>query len=146
MKETKAKGNKGLTKIFEQFDLKIKEQEDILFGWNLYYQGICLFHKHDKATVDLTRTHYENTKRRMTDAISQAQKLLEKAKKYPDKHSLLKRFEFPSIGGIPILDYGTKLAKALAEAYGEIFLGRPKSKLLTKEEDQQLIRKASEKI
>jgi len=135
----------GIDKI-QQFKSKVKEHENILFGWNLYYQGICLFYKHDEATIDLTRTHYENIKERMTSAIGRARELLEEIEKDSDRHLLIEKFEFPSISGISVLDYGTKLAKALAEAYEEIFSERPKSRPLTKEEDQQLIRKASEKI
>lgn len=132
--------------LIKEFESKIKEYEDILFGMNLYYQGICFTWGFNKEIIEFNRIHYKSIEERMTTAINKAKQLLEEARRSPDKLSLLQWFEFPPIKEHPVLDEGTKLAKALAEAYREIFPERPRNKPLTEEESQHLKIAASKKI
>jgi len=133
----------------QEFESKIKEYEDVLFGINLYYQGILLTWKSipliGKGIVKSNRMNYKSIEERMTTAINKAKRLLEAVGQSPNKLLLLQQFSFPPITG-PGLSAKTKLVKALAEAYKEIFPGRPRSKPLTKEESQYLKIVASQKI
>lgn len=132
--------------LIKEFKSKIKEYEDVLFGMNLYYQGICFTWRHNKEIIEFNRRHYKDIEKRMTTAINKAKQLLEEAKQGSDKLPLIQQFEFPPIKGHPALDEGTKLAKALAKAYKEIFPDRPRNKPLTEKESWRLKIVASKKI
>jgi hypothetical protein len=132
--------------LIQEFEGKIKEHEDILFGMNLYYQGICFVWKHDKEIIELNRKHYKDIEKRMTTAIDKSKQLLGEAKQNFDKLQFIQQFKFPLTKGDTILNEGTKLAKALVKTYEEIFPDRPKTKLLTEEESLRLKVVASEKI
>ena len=129
-----------------EFESKIKEYEDVLFGLNLFIQGIHYLWEYNKTIVDTNQQHYESAKKRMEEVISSAKKLLEETKKSFVGISLLQQFPFPPIKGHPILDEGTKRYKALTQAYNELFPNRPKNKPLTKEENRKLTEVVINKI
>ena len=130
----------------KSFEKRITEYENILFGMNLYYQGICFTWENNKEIIELNSVHYKDIEKRIATAVNNAKQLLESIKKDSDNLLLIQQFEFPPVGGNPILDEGTKLAKALIEAYEEIFPGRPRTNHLTREESQRLKTAAIEKI
>ncbi len=133
----------------QEFESKIKEYENVLFGMNLYYQGILLTWESipliGKGIVKSNRMSYKSIEERMTTAINKSKRLLEEVRQSPNKLPLLQHFSFPPITG-PGLSAKTKLVKALVEAYREIFSERPRNKPITKEESQYLKVVASQKI
>jgi uncharacterized phage infection (PIP) family protein YhgE len=133
-------------KIINDFKLKIREYEDILFGMNLFIQGVSFMWEHNKEIVDLNQQHYNNAKERMDKAINEAKNLVEKVKECSDNISLLQEFQFPPIKGNPVLDQGTERFKVLSQAYNELFPNRPKNKPFTREEHKQLTEVAMNKM
>ena len=127
--------------LIQEFESKIKEYEDILFGMNLYYQGVVLTWKSipliGKIIANSNYKSYKNIEKRMTVAIQHARQLLKRVEQSSEDPSSLQRFKFPPIMGLG-LSQQTKIVKALAETYKQEFPGRPKNKPLTKEESKIL--------
>ncbi len=132
--------------LIQKFEIKIKEYENVLFGMNLYIQGMYFMWGHKEEIIKLNQQHYEEAKERMEKSINEAKKTLETVKQHSDKISLLQEFKFPPTEGHPMLDEGTKRYKVLCQAYDELFLNRPKDKPLTKEENSRLLEVAINKM
>jgi len=130
----------------EEFREKIQEYENVLFGINLFMQGISFVWGQNEEIAKLNRQHYEEARDRMEKAISEAKKLLEEAEHRPRAPFALYEFQFPPITGHPMLDEGTKRFKALSQSYDELFHDRPKNEPLTEEEYMQLYKMAANKI
>ncbi|MDO9465540.1 MAG: hypothetical protein Q7J67_09630 [bacterium] len=120
----------------EEFESAIKERQELLFGYYLYYKGIKFLHSagfHDNTTMDSTNFHYSQIKERNTKSVLEAKELLAMVKRGEKDVTHLSEFVFPPIHG-PGLDEMTGRAKALVRAYERVFPGRPSDRELTEEE------------
>ena len=122
----------------EEFEKAIKEREDLLFGYELYYQGIKQLYEHDKDIMQKTNFHYSQMKERNKNAVIEAKHLLNEIRSRSKSINDLSYFTFPPIHG-PGLDEMTKRATLLVEAYEKVFPDRPREKELTEHEHQILI-------
>ncbi len=125
----------------DSFRQRINEEEDLLFGITLFYQGIIQMWAADEATLKVNRESYERTSKRMDEAIRRARELLNEVQENPNKLSLLKQFDFP-----PTIDEMAKRSRILIEVYDELFPGRPREKPLNQEQNIQLMEVASNRL
>jgi len=126
----------------EAFEKAIKQREGLLFGYNLYYQGIKYLYGHDKHIMERTNFHYNQIKERNESAVLQAKNLLNEIRNGSKSINDLLNFTFPPIYG-PNLDEMTKRATLLVEAYEKVFPNRPKERELTEDEHHILINEVS---
>lgn len=122
----------------ETFEAKIKEQEDQLFGIQLFMIGIRKTWGFDKRLIDMNERAYKSTLERGRLSIAKAKQLLEEVKQDPNKINLLDKFRFLPIRGGTFLDGMTKRAQFLVKAYEELFPNRPRETPLTEEEHNLL--------
>jgi len=123
------------------FKRRIEEQENLLFGISLFYQGTIQMWAADEAIVKINRESYERTSKRMKEALMKARELLFEIQENPNKSNLLQQFEFP-----PTIDEVAKRSRILVEAYEELFAGRPREKPLNQEENIKLMEIASNRL
>jgi len=135
--------NKGET--VRNFENTIKEYEDQLFGIQLFMEGIKVLYQHDKATMKMTKHHYQNTMERGEIAISQAKELLDKVKSGTINATELEMFQFPPIHG-PGLDEMTQRTTLLINSYNKLFPDRPRNTPLSHEEHTRLMQEVINKI
>ncbi len=128
-------------KEIDLFIKRIEEQEDLLFGTSLFYQGILQMYSADEYIMKMNRESYESILKRGNKAIEIAKHLLDKVQKDTSKLYLLQEFEFP-----PTIEEISIRSKILIEAYDELFPGRPREKPLTEKENMQLIEIASNRL
>ena len=128
-------------KEIDLFIKRIEEQEDLLFGTSLFYQGILQMYSADEYIMKMNRESYESILKRGNKAIERAKHLLDKVQKNPSKLYLLQEFEFP-----PAIEEISIRSKILIEAYDELFPSRPREKPLTEKENLQLIEIASNRL
>jgi hypothetical protein len=104
-----------------RFRAEIERQEDQLFGIQLYFQGVVLFHSHDPETVRLTQKHYGEIVERGRTALHDAQILLSQVNIGAKPEEELDNFAFPPIEGQPGLDAMTRRASVLVDCYKGLF-------------------------
>lgn len=137
----KKKNYQNKDETIRNFENTIKEHEDQLFGIRLFMEGIKVLYQHDKASMEMTKYHYQNTMERGETAISQAKELLDKVKSGTISATELETFQFPPIHG-PGLDEMTQRATLLVNAYNKLFPNRPRNRPLSTEEHTQLRQEA----
>jgi len=125
----------------DSFKERINNQEDLLFGITLFYQGIVQMWVADEAMLEMNRESYEQTSKRMNEAIKRAKHLLDQVQENSSKLSLLQEFEFP-----PTIEEMAKRSKILIEAYDDLFSGRPRETPLSEKENLQLMKVVSNRL
>lgn len=130
----------------KSFKQRIKNQEEQLFGIDLYFQGMSVVWAGYKEILKMNKHHYENIKNRGREYINRAEQLIKVVEENTSKISLFKEFEFPPIEGNSILDQVTERAKILRESYYEMFPGRSKDKPLNESEMQLLNEEAMKRF
>jgi hypothetical protein len=122
-----------------RFEEDLHIQRDQLFGITLFLQCVELMYAGQPETLEMNRQSFQNIKERAESSISAAESLLQLVKADPGKVKELRRFQFPPIGGHPMLDQMTQRAQILVETYERLFPGRSRSDPLTREELESLM-------
>ena len=147
------KGEMGILRRENKFDKMVKKfeetiniHEDQLFGLKLYLDGIKLMYKNNPEILNANIKSFQNIRERSENAIKEAKQLLAEIRKNPEQRRMLKKFRFPAISGHPMLNQMTKRAQILVEIYNKLFPKRPRTIPLSKQEQYQLMIKASKRI
>jgi hypothetical protein len=136
----------GEGKIIRRFEKDLQMQRDQLFGITLFSEGVELMYAAQPEILEMNRQSFQNVKEKTESSISAAQSLLELVKADKGKIKELRRFRFLPISGYPMLDQMTRRTKILVDTYERLFPGRSRSKPLTREELESLMRTAADQL
>lgn len=128
-----------------EFESKIGEYENHLFGMALFSEGVQIMWGWDKNVADISAFHSQRVISREEEAVGRAKRLLEYVKKSPHTVAILGQFEFPPIHGHPVVEELAERAKILVDTYDQLFPGRPRGKPLTEDEKYLLLETAAGK-
>lgn len=125
------------------FETLIAEQEELLYGFALYFEGLSLLHAGQDAVLETHRKQFRNLIQAGSAEIQRARELLEEARANPMKLSMVEQFAFHLGDGHPD-PAGLRIkAKALVTAYGSLFPGRPREQALDSADTMKLLAAAS---
>lgn len=125
------------------FESLIAEQEELLYGFALYFEGLSLLHAGQDAVLETHRKQFRNLIQAGSAEIQRARDLLEEARANPMKQSMVEQFAFHLGDGHPDPAGLRDKAKALVAAYGSLFPGRPREQALDSAETMKLLAAAS---
>ena len=125
---------------------EIARQEDLLYGFALFFEGVSFLYAGQEAVILTYRKQLRNLIQANRQAIDQAQALLAQAEKDPAKERLLDHIKFSPGQGHPQPDEICKRARILVEAYNECFPDRPRSDPFSEHEIVQLLNAAADKM
>ncbi|MFC1571286.1 hypothetical protein ACFL31_01890 [Candidatus Margulisiibacteriota bacterium] len=126
-----------------QFEAKIKEYEEHLFGIRLYMKGIRALYSKNEQILKSHESHFKNVVERLEKTILDAKNLSKRIEEQSGDINELDEFKFPPIHG-PLLDKLTQRAKHLAKVYDELFPNRPIDKPLRTDELKKIMEAAAE--
>lgn len=125
------------------FEKTIAEQEELLYGFALFFEGLTLLHAGQDAVLETHRKQFRNLIQTGSAEIQRARELLEEVRGNPIKISMVEQFAFHLGEGHPDPAGLRAKAKALVAAYGTLFPGRPREQALTGADTMKLLAAAS---
>jgi len=125
------------------FETLIAEQEELLYGFALYFEGLTLLHAGQDAVLETHRKQFRNLIQAGSAEIQRARELLEEARANPMKLTMVEQFAFHLGDGHPDPAGLRVKAKALVTAYGALFPGRPREQALDSADTMKLLAAAS---
>lgn len=128
------------------FEKEIANQENILYGIALFFEGISAICRDSPESVEAQQAQFRKIIQTSQDAITRARTLLEQVKKNPAEAGRLAQFQFAPCEGHPRPGEMIKRARILARAYQEVFPNRPRDKAFTETEIFRLMEAAGEKL
>ena len=130
----------------DEFETKIKDYKDDLFGITLFYQGTKLLQPPSLLKMADFEEHYKSIMDRGKTIINKAEEILSEVR---TTHHIEKfrEIKFPPLAKDmpPIIDNIPRL-KLLIETYAELFPGRDRKIPLTERENMLLMNKVIEKF
>jgi len=143
-------GDKYLSSAIKNFEIKINEYKDDLFGITLFYEQCKLLYPSSLLEGVNFEKHYSNIIRRSEDFFKKAGTIFEEVK-ITRNFDKLKEIEFPPLEK-DMMAYGGVLSsnmprlKLLTQTYGELFPGRDKRIPLTEKEHRLIMDKVMDKF
>lgn len=130
----------------DEFETKIKDYKDDLFGITLFYQGTKLLQPPSLLKMVDFEEHYKSILDRGKTIINKAEEILSEVR---TTHHIEKfrEIKFPPLAKDmpPIIDNIPRL-KLLIETYAELFPGRDRKIPLTEQENMLIMNKVIEKF
>jgi len=130
----------------DEFETKIKDYKDDLFGITLFYQGTKLLQPPSLLKMADFEAHYKSIMDRGKTIINKAEEILSEVR---TTHHIEKfrEIKFPPLSKDmpPIIDNIPRL-KLLIETYAELFPGRDRKIPLTERENMLIMNKVIEKF
>jgi len=120
----------------------IKRMEDAIYGVALFFEGLSLLHAGQPAMIETFQKQFRNVIQADSDALKQAEALVEAVKRDPTQAAQLSRFTVVPCKGHSNPREMERRAHVLVEAYGRLFPGRPRSREFTEEETFSLTEEA----
>ncbi|MFO7870277.1 MAG: hypothetical protein R6V03_02460 [Kiritimatiellia bacterium] len=127
----------------DEFERRIKLQEELMYGVALFFEGISKLQAGQDAVLETHRKQCRNIIQAGKVISQRARLLLRQVKQDRQKTHLLDEFEFSPFRGHPNPEEMEKRARILVDTYNRIFPDRPRSKEFTPEETFQLMEEAS---
>jgi hypothetical protein len=131
--------------LIRAFERQIRNQEDILYGVALLFEGIAFLYAGQEALIETHRKQLRNIIQIGRQAIDQAIKLLEQVRRDTTRTDLLKEYAFSPCKGHPQPEELRRRAEILVQTYEECFAQRPRSRKFTDAEMVQLLDAAARK-
>ncbi len=128
----------------EQFACSIRDQQDLLYGIALFFEGINLLCKNRDVVLSAQRERLSEIIQRGNNAMKDATDLLEQARKDKTKVDLLEAFSFPGCRGHDRPDDLDSRARHLVEVYDKLFPRRPRGQAFSTDEILRLVESASD--
>lgn len=129
--------------LLSEFEKKIQEQENLLYGMALFFECISLLYADDKAILETYRKQFRNVIKTGKEMNKQATEALQQARQDPDKLEQVQQFQFTPGSGHPRPQELVERAQALLNAYESSFPGRSRSQAFTEDEVLRLMDSAS---
>jgi hypothetical protein len=130
----------------QAFRREIAAQEDLLYGFALFFEGIGFLYAGREALILTHRKELRNVIQAGRQTIEQALALLAQAEKDPSKVYLLQHFKFSPGQSYPQPAELCRRARVLVDAYNRCFPGRPRSQPFSKNEILRLLNSAAEHL
>ena len=129
----------------QRFEARIGEQEDLLYGVALFFEGISLLFAGQDDVLETYRKQFRNIIQRGNDDIERARQLLADTRRDDRKLPVLEQFTFEFETGHPDTDKLVARARTLMATYAELFPNRARDETLNEDETLRLMNAASER-
>ena len=128
----------------EHFRARIAEQQELLYGVALFFEGINLLCKGRDAVLTSHREKLSEIIQRGNNAIKDAADLLSQARQDRSKVELLDAFSFPECRGHEHPVELEARARHLVAIYDDVFPNRPRGQAFTQDEVMRLVEAAAD--
>jgi len=132
--------------LIREFKAEVVRQEDLLYGFALFFEGISLLYAGQESVILTYRKQIRNVIRAGRQTIEQAAAILPQAETDPAKVHLIEHMRFTPGQGHPHPKELCDRARVLVEAYDECFPGRPRADPFVEHEIVRLLNAAAAKL
>ena len=125
------------------FRSSIREEEDLLYGVALFFEGISVLYAEEEAMIETYRKQLRNLIQTRHGALQSALALLERAEAQPEEIVSVRDFQFPAWQSAAGTGDLASSARILVRAYDREFPDRPREKPFDHAETLQLMEAAA---
>lgn len=128
------------------FEKAIAEQEDLIYGIALFFEGISLLFSGQNAVLETYRKQFRNVIQAGSTEVEHARELLREARETGKNAAMLQQFAFHPGQGHPDPETLVARARVMVQTYEEQFPGRPRDEALTPDDTMKLISAAADRL